>query len=92
MGMQPPRPPRPQDRRRFARIRPSGLVSKTATIIVDPKKPPITCTVIDLSAGGACLGMIDPAQIPKRFVLLHGKTKKHCLVMWKTNRTIGVQF
>jgi len=85
-------PPGPENRRRFARIRPSGLVSKTATIILDPKKPAITCTVIDLSAGGACLGGIDPARIPNRFVLLHGATKKHCLVMWRGPRKMGVQF
>ena len=43
------------ENRRFARVRPSGLVSKEGMIIVDPKKPALPCTVIDLSAGGACL-------------------------------------
>ena len=83
---------RPQDRRRFARVRPSGLVSKTGLIIVDPKKPGIECTIVDLSAGGACIDVPDPSVLPKRFVLLHGKTKKSCLVMWRTRRRIGVQF
>lgn len=81
-----------ENRRRFARIRPSGLVSNTATIIVDPKKPGIACTVIDLSAGGACLDLANPEQLPKRFALVHGKTKKSCLLMWRTRRRIGVLF
>jgi len=81
-----------ENHRRFARIRPSGLVSKTAAIIVDPKKPAIPCTVIDLSAGGACLELANAEQLPKRFALVHSKTKKSCLVMWRTRRRIGVQF
>ena len=84
--------PRPQDRRRFARVRPSGLVSKTGVIIVGPKKPGIDCTILDLSAGGACIDVADPSVLPKRLVLLHGRTKKSCLVMWRTRRRIGVQF
>lgn len=83
---------RPEDRRRYARVRPSGLVSPTATIIVDAKTPSIACKLVDLSAGGACLQVSNPEQLPKRFVLLHGKTKKSCLVMWRTRHRIGVQF
>ncbi len=83
---------RPQDRRRFARVRPSGLVSRAATIIIDSKTPSIGCTVVDLSAGGACLEVGNPEQLPKRFVLLHGKTRKSCLIMWRTRHRIGVQF
>jgi hypothetical protein len=83
---------RPENRRRFARVRPSGLVSPTATIIIDAKTPSIACTLVDLSAGGACLQVPNPEQLPKRFVLLHGKTKKSCLVMWRARYRIGVQF
>jgi hypothetical protein len=81
-----------RENRRFRRIRPSGLVSNNATIIVAPGKPTIGCTVIDLSAGGACLDLPDPDRLPSRFVLLHGATRKSCLVMWKKYRRIGVQF
>ena len=81
-----------QNRRRFMRVRPSGLVSKTATIIIDAKQPSIGCTVIDISAGGACLEVANPERLPKRFGLLHGKTKKSCLVMWRRHHRIGVQF
>jgi hypothetical protein len=86
-------PPLPsRESRRFRRVRPSGLVSATATIIVAPGKPAIGCTVIDLSAGGACLDVTNPDQLPSRFVLLHGATRKSCLIKWKKFRRIGVQF
>lgn len=84
--------PKGPENRRFARVRPSGLVSRAAKIIHDPKAPPIDCTIIDLSAGGACLDLTDPGRLPARFVLLHGTTRKSCLVKWRKFRRIGVQF
>jgi hypothetical protein len=81
-----------QDRRRVSRVRPSGLVSKAATIITDAKKPGVACTVIDISAGGAALELADTVPLPKRFWLMHGKTKKSCLTVWQKHRRIGVQF
>ena len=82
----------PQNRRRYTRVRPSGLVSSTGTIIIAPNRPTIGCTIIDLSAGGACLDLPDPGRLPSRFVLLHAGTRKNCLIMWKKFRRIGVQF
>ncbi len=87
-----PAPERPENRRRFSRVKPSGLVSRTATIVISPSAPTIGCTVIDLSAGGACLDLPDPDRLPSRFVLLHGATRKNCLIKWKKFRRIGVQF
>jgi len=81
-----------RDNRRFVRTRPAGLVSKAATIIVDPKKPVISCNVVDLSAGGACIEVGGQADIPKQFVLLHGGVKKKCRLVWQTGRRYGVSF
>ena len=81
-----------RENRRFVRVAPRGLVSRTATIIVDPGKPVITCNVIDLSAGGACLELIGQAVIPKKIVLLHGGTKKKCSVVWQRGRRFGVAY
>jgi hypothetical protein len=68
-------------------------VSKTAKIIVvDARSPAIDCNVVELASGGACLEVSNPAAIPKRFVLLHGNTKKKCLVVWKEGRRLGVTF
>lgn len=83
--------PRGPENRRFARVRPSGLVSRTAKIIL-PKAAPIECTIVDMSAGGACLDLPEPDRLPPRFELLHGGIKKHCLIKWKKFRRIGVQF
>ena len=80
------------EKRRFARIRPNGLVSRVAAIVVDLKKPVIACNVIDLSAGGACLELANQMLIPKRFVLVHGGTRKKCNLVWQTGRRLGVSF
>jgi hypothetical protein len=80
------------ENRRFVRSRPTGLVSKFGTIVVDPKKPVITCSVVDLSAGGACLEVSVHAALPKRFVFVHGGTKKKCNLVWQSGRRLGVSF
>jgi hypothetical protein len=80
------------ENRRFARVRPFGLVPKNAKIVVGAKLPAIDCDVIDLSAGGACLFVSAQVTLPKRFMLLHGKTKKNCLVVWNAGRRLGVAF
>ena len=81
-----------RDNRRFVRVRPSGLVSRAGKIVLGAKAPSIDCGIIDLSAGGACLEVDNPAAIPKRFVLFHGGTKKSCTLVWKTGRRLGVTF
>jgi PilZ domain len=80
------------EKRRFVRTRPMGLVSRAATIIVDPKKPVIACNVVDLSAGGACLEVGGQIVVPRQFVLLHGGVKKKCRLVWQTGRRYGVAF
>ena len=77
--------------RRFARVRPAGQVSRTGKIIVAPRDPMIECTILDYSAGGACLdvGLID---LPQRFELVWGVTRKKCRKVWKAGRRIGVAF
>jgi len=77
--------------RRFTRVRPQGLVSKAAKIIVAPRAPVIDCTVVDYAPGGACLD-VGLITVPTRFELLWGNTKKKCRVVWKAGRRIGVAF
>ncbi len=78
--------------RRFARVRPSGLVSVRASLILDPKAPVIPCTVVDYSAGGACIELNKPMSLPQRFEVLHGGVKKKCRLVWNRARRIGVAF
>ncbi len=81
-----------QESRRFHRIRPAGLVPKTATIFADLKSPATACTVVDISAGGACLDVPGAAPIPRSFTLNHGGVKKCCYLVWQKGRRIGVAF
>lgn len=80
------------EKRRFVRIRPTGLMSRTGKIIVDPKAPVVECNVTDVSAGGACLEIYGRGEIPKKFILLYGGTKKTCKLVWVKGRRVGVLF
>ena len=80
------------EKRRYARVRPSGLVSRTGKIIIDAKAPVIDCDVIDLSAGGACLQVRSDAALPKRFEFLHGGTRRKCVLVWQSGRRLGVSY
>jgi hypothetical protein len=55
-----------------------------------------SCTILDISEGGAKL-LIEgvPADIPDEFILVlssQAQTFRRCLVRWRTARQIGVQF
>lgn len=78
--------------RRFTRIRPSGLLSRSGKIIIDVKSPVIDCNVIDYSAGGACLEVFTRTSLPKRFELLYSGTKKKCRLVWVNGSRVGVSF
>ena len=78
--------------RRFARIRPAGRNSDVAKLIIGPKAPVVDCRVVDYSAGGACLEIWGQTQLPNRFELLFGGTRKRCRVVWSAGRRLGVVF
>ncbi len=78
--------------RRFARIKPSGNLSKSGKIIVDPKSPVLACSIVDYSAGGACVEVAPGVSLPKRFELLYAGTKKKCRVVWSNGSRLGVSF
>ncbi|TFV47612.1 PilZ domain-containing protein [Bradyrhizobium niftali] len=82
----------PMHPRRFARVKPAGLVSRQAKIITDPRAPVIPCTLIDYSPGGACVDLGGQVSIPDRFELLHVNTKKRCRIAWKRGTRVGVVF
>ena len=81
-----------RDKRRFHRLRPTGLIAKTATIFVDLKSPTTSCNIVDISAGGACIEVHGSGEIPKKFVLHHGGVRKNCNLVWQKGRRIGVAF
>jgi hypothetical protein len=67
-------------------------MSSEVKISTAPKSPPITCTLVDYSAGGACLQLFPMVVLPDRFELLYGKVRKKCRIVWRRGIRIGVAF
>ena len=81
------------EERRAMRVSPTGLVSKTVKIFAENKGAPvIDCYLIDLSPGGACLELARDAEIPQRFVMLHGGVKKKGRLAWRKGYRFAVIF
>jgi hypothetical protein len=78
--------------RRSPRVRPTGQMNRSGKIAVGPRAPLIDCTIIDYSAGGACLEVGGQIDLPSRFELFWTSTKKKCRLVWKVGRRVGVAF
>jgi hypothetical protein len=78
--------------RLYPRQRPQGRISGIAKILCDAKAPAIDVILVDYSAGGACLQMQKFVELPNRFEILYGTTRKRCRVVWKRGMRIGVAF
>ena len=80
------------EKRRFARVRPSGLVPKRGTIVIDSRLPALDCAVLDISAGGACVHVDGQILMPDRVTFIHSGTRKNCRVAWRKGQRFGLQF
>jgi hypothetical protein len=80
------------EKRRYARVKPPSFSSRVGRIVIDPKTPSIECTIIDLSAGGACLEVGGTVSLPKRFEFFAGGTRKKCNLVWSRGRRVGISF
>jgi hypothetical protein len=78
--------------RLYKRVRPTGLMSSKAKIIVAPKSPAVDCRLVDYSAGGACLELAPMVTLPARFELLYGSVRKKCRLVWRRGMRMGVTF
>ncbi len=78
------------DRRAVKRTR----VLRSAKIIVPRRSPVIHCTVQNITSGGACLKLANTYGVPETFHLTfeHGRTRRSCRVVWRTNDKLGVTF
>jgi PilZ domain len=78
------------ERRALQRTR----VLRCAKIIVPCRSPLIHCTVQNITSGGACLKLAHTFGVPETFDLTfeHGRTRRSCRVMWRTNDKLGVMF
>jgi hypothetical protein len=57
--------------------------------------PARVCTLCDASQEGAQLAVADPAGLPDEFILAlsaDGAARRHCRVVWRTERQVGVEF
>jgi hypothetical protein len=78
------------DRRTIKRTR----VLRSAKIIVPRRSPVIHCTVQNINNGGACLKLANTFGLPETFDLTfeHGRTRRSCRVIWRTDDQLGVAF
>jgi PilZ domain len=78
------------DRRTIKRTR----VLRSAKIIVPRRSPVIHCTVQNINNGGACLKLANTFGLPETFDLTfeHGRTRRSCRVIWRTDDKLGVTF
>jgi hypothetical protein len=78
------------DRRTIKRTQ----VLRSAKIIVPHRSPVIHCTVQNITGGGACLQLANTSGLPEQFDLTfeHGRTRRSCRVVWRTEDKLGVAF
>ncbi len=69
-------------------------VLRSAKIIVPRRAPVIHCTVHNITSGGACLKLANTYGLPATFDLTfeHGRTRRGCRVVWRTDDKLGVMF
>jgi hypothetical protein len=79
-----------EDRRGRKRTR----VTRNAKILVPRRSSVIFCTVEDLTSVGARLKLANTFGVPETFELTfeHGRTRRSCRVMWRTDDKVGVAF
>ena len=69
-------------------------IARSAKIILPRHSPVIHCTVQNITSGGACLKLANTYGMPETFELTfeHGRTRRACRVVWRTNDELGVTF
>ena len=67
-------------------------MSSKAKIVVSPKSPAVDCTLVDYSAGGACLELFPMVTLPDRLELVYGSVRKKCRIVWRRGIRVGVAF
>ena len=76
--------------RKEARLR----TLKGGRIVLPNGNSTISCTIRNLSAGGACLELASQLGIPDAFDLIigEGNVRRPCRVAWRKANRMGVQF
>jgi hypothetical protein len=78
------------ERRNVKRTR----IVRSAKIIAPRSASMIHCTVQNITSGGARLKLANTFGVPQTFELTfeHGRTRRPCRVVWRTNDELGVAF
>lgn len=54
------------------------------------------CNMLDVSAGGARLQLVDSASVPDEFILVLAQftssVRRRCVVAWRTEAEVGIRF
>ena len=76
------------------RMRPRQRVFKSGKIVFNHRFSVVSCTVRNVSDGGACLTVGTTVGIPDDFDLLiePEKETRSCRVAWKSENRLGVTF
>ena len=80
------------EKRRWIRIKPTGLVPRSGKLLLGEKAQLIECRIVDFSAGGACLELPKYCELPKRFEFINGRTRTFCRVAWARGYRIGIMY
>ena len=80
---------KPREQRKSVRVK----IQCQAALKMAETSPQVACVVSDISQTGAKI-LIDPAvQLPPEFTLLLSQNvKRHCRVIWRTEKQVGVRF
>ena len=66
-----------------------------AWIEFDDHTPPLSCTLVDISEGGARIEVAAPGDLPEEFSLLLVEdlaNMRRCRIVWRSDDEIGVNY
>lgn len=66
-----------------------------AWIEFDDHTPPVNCTLVDISEGGARIEVAAPHRLPEEFSLILTEDAGHvrrCRIIWRADNEIGISY
>jgi len=66
-----------------------------AWIEFDDDTPPLSCTVVDISEGGARIEVASPQRLPEEFSLIiteDAGNVRRCRIIWRADNEIGISY
>jgi len=79
----------PREQRKSVRVK----IQCQAALKTAGPAPQVACVVSDISQTGAKILIDSTVALPPEFtLLLSHNVKRHCKIVWRTDRQIGVRF